>query len=142
MTDQWGLPLPWRRPPISANDRPHWAAKNKLAQEIKTAVGWVARAKKVPKLQAVMVEMVWYPGNNRRVDGENFAPTLKYCVDGLVSVGILPDDDSERVLSSRSRAVIQRNDPLRLTSPRLILVIQDASALAPLPHYGPEGQAL
>jgi hypothetical protein len=133
------LHLPWRRPPISANDRwPHYTVKAKIEKEVKLAAWALARRAKVPALDAILVELVWYPGTNRRVDGDNAAPTLKYLIDGLVQAGVLPDDNSERVLRSSCRAVLRRNDPWNKADPRLILAITDASALAPLPHYAPE----
>lgn len=139
MDADYVIHLPWRRPPISANDRwPHYAVKARVEQEIKHASWALARKAKIPPLEAILVELVWYPGNNRRVDGDNSAPTLKYLIDGLVKAGVLPDDNSERVLRGSCRAVMRRNDPWNKADARLILAITDASALAPLPHYAPE----
>lgn len=135
--DTWKLPLPWRRPPLSANDRPHWTVRNRINQEIKTAAWALAKSKRVPHLDAVILELVWYPGNNRHHDGDNMAPTLKALTDGLVAAKVLADDNGERVLDARLRAVPRRLDPFDGNEPRMILVIRDASALAPLPHYGP-----
>lgn len=133
----WELRLPWRRPPLSANDRPHWSTRNRLNQEIKTAAWALSKQARIPRLQAVTLELVWYPGNNRRCDGENIAPTLKALTDGLVSAKVLPDDNSERVLRSSCRAVPRRADPWDSPTPRMILIVRDASVLAPLPHYAP-----
>lgn len=131
--EEWVLRLPWRRWPLSMNSRwAHWSAEAKVKQEVKTAAWALARQAKIPPLKAIGLELVYYPGRNIRIDGENGAPTLKYCCDGLILAGVLPDDDSERVLISRSRAVIRRNDPADGAASRMDLVIKDMSALAPI----------
>ena len=136
---EWLVYLPYRRIPFSLNDRPAPHERNRINTEIKTTAFVMAKKAGVPPLAAVTIELVYYPGRNAKVDGENLAPTLKACIDGLVIAKILPDDNSERVLSARCRAVIRRNDPYDCSTPRMVLVIQDASALAPLPNYPPEG---
>lgn len=137
--DEWLLWLPWGRPPLSLNRQGgHPVTQHAIKQDIKKAAWALAKKRKIPQLSAIIVELVWYPGRNGTFDGDNMAPTLKYLIDGLVQAKVIPDDDSERVLSSRSRAVIRRNDPYDASTPRLILAIQDASALGPLPHYPPE----
>lgn len=137
---RWVIQLPWLRPPLSANDRwPHRAVEYRVQQEVKTAAWALAKAKKLPRLHAILIELVWYPADNRRRDGDNIAPTLKYLTDGLVAAKVLPDDNSERVLKSSTRVVIARNDPYDSGKPRLMLVITDASALAPLEDYAPQG---
>jgi crossover junction endodeoxyribonuclease RusA len=142
MDADWVLHLPWRAPPLSLNRQPgHPVAHSKVKQEVKTASWALAKNARIPALSAIMVELVWYPGRNGTFDGDNMAPTLKYLIDGLVQARVIPDDDSERVLSSRSRAIIRRNDPYDASTPRLVLAIQDASALGPMPHYAPKEQA-
>ena len=135
---RWVLLLPYRRLPLSANDRPHYQAKARITAEIRRDAWALAKAHRIPALKAVMVEFIHYPGNNVRHDGGNAAPTLKALIDGLVDAHVLPDDDSSRVLSESLRAVARRDDPYDLKTPRMVLVIRDASALAPLDHYGPE----
>lgn len=138
MTDgEWQLRLPWRRPPISLNDRLHHMVRNRLNQEIKQAAWALAKQAKVPPLTAVLLELAWYPGNNRRADGDNLAPTMKALTDGLVAAKVLPDDDGGRVLASTLRAVPRRADPWDSATPRMVLIIRDASVLAPIPHYAP-----
>lgn len=139
MTDDgvWVLALPWLRPPLTLNMRwPHPAVENKVRQEVKQA-GWaLAKQARIPQLGAVIVELVYYPANNRRQDGDNLAPTIKYLTDGLVLAKVIPDDSADRVLDSRCRIVLKRDDPYPSGRPRLRYVIKDASVLAgPLPHY-------
>jgi crossover junction endodeoxyribonuclease RusA len=133
----WAIKLPYRRPPMTENMRwPHPAAKNRVAQQVKQAAWALAKHHRIPALKAIIVELVYYPGNNRRIDGDNLAPTLKYLTDGLVKAAVLPDDNGERVLDSRCRAVPRRADPMDASQPRMMLIVRDASVLAPLPHYG------
>lgn len=138
MSESWALLLPYRNPPLSGNDRGHTRAMAAAKAEVRRA-GWaVAKRARLPKLQAVIAEIIYYPGNNRRRDGINLAPTMKVIMDGIVSAGVLPDDDAERVIRESQRVVYRRDDPYDQATPRLVLVLTDASAMAPLPHYGPE----
>lgn len=139
MTADWTLPLPWRRPPLNLNQRhAHWAVENKLKQEIKTETAKVARALRVPTLQGVIAELVYYPGNNRVMDSDNIAPTMKAVLDGLRVAHVLPDDDASRVLRTSQRIVLRRDDPYDGKTGRMYLHLLDASALAPtLPHFAP-----
>lgn len=130
--EEWRLALPYRRPPISLNGREHWSVRHRIMEELKTTAGWVARAAKVPKLQACTIRLTWFPGNNRRCDPDNLALTLKGLVDGLVLAKILPDDNAERVLNVELCVRLRRQDPYDRPDARMELLIRDASALAPL----------
>lgn len=128
--ETWRLPVPYRRPPLSMNDRTHWSTRNRIAQEVKRA-GWaIARGAKIPPLQAVIVELVWFKGDNRRADADNMAPTLKALQDGLVAAKVVPDDSGDRVLSARLSVVLARDDPYPGAGARMELRIRDASVLA------------
>jgi len=129
-TDEWRLPVPYRRPPLSLNGREHWSTRNRISAEVKRA-GWaVARGRKVPPLKAIIVELVWFKGDNRRADADNMAPTLKALQDGLVAAGVVPDDSGDRVLSARLSVVLRRDDPYPGAGARMELRIRDASVLA------------
>lgn len=139
MTDSWLLYLPFRRPPLAGNSRwAHPVQERRVQGDVQKAAWALARNKRIPALQAVIVELVWYPGRNGKYDSDNIAPTLKPLLDGLVKAKVLPDDNSERVLRASTRVVIRRNDPYDSGTPRMVLHIQDASVLAPLAHYAPE----
>lgn len=89
------LTLPYARPPISQNDRPHWAQAARLKKQISDDTQTLAVAAKLPRLVPfVDVVLVWYPADMRRRDTDNPAPTLKAAVDGLVA-----DDGSSHVRS-------------------------------------------
>jgi hypothetical protein len=143
MTDgQWLLTLPFRRPPLTGNARwSHWSREREAQQKVQTATWALAKQKRLPRLDAITAELVWYKGDNRRADADNIAPTVKPALDGLVKAHVLPDDNSDRVIRSSTRIVLRRDDPYDASTPRLVLVIRDASALAPLPHYAPEEAA-
>jgi crossover junction endodeoxyribonuclease RusA len=129
---EWRLPVPYRRPPLSLNGREHWSVRNRVGKDVKTAAWALARAAKVPRLQAVIVELVWFKGDNRRADADNMAPTLKALQDGLVAAGVVPDDSGDRVISARLSVVLARDDPYPGAGARMELRIRDASALAPM----------
>lgn len=132
MTCEWVLTLPYRRPPLSLNARyGHWSQPRKLEGNVREAAWALARQQRIPQLEAVTAELVWYPGNNRRYDADNISPTLKPAIDGLVKARVLADDNSTRVLATSQRVVLRRDDPHDSATGRLLLVIRDASALAP-----------
>lgn len=96
----WIIPLPYERPPLNLNQRLHWAARNRLVQQIKSDVHTLARFHKLPTgLDRVHVTLHWQPTTNRRRDSDNPSLTLKACVDGLTTYGLTDDDNSEHVTS-------------------------------------------
>lgn len=125
------VPLTYRRPPLTLNDRMNHFARNRISQQVKNDAWLLARHLKIPKLQAVILELVWHKGDNRRADADNIAATLKPLQDGLVKAGVLPDDSADRVLSARMSVILKRDDPYPERGPRMELRITDCSALAP-----------
>lgn len=96
----WELDLPWDRPPLSLNQRLHWARKAQISRAVKEAVQLIASAKRLPRgLEAAAITLHWQPTVNRRRDVDNPTPTLKAAVDALVLYGLVADDDSAHVLS-------------------------------------------
>lgn len=61
--------------------------------------GWAAaKEAKVPRLRpGAVVQMHFYPGDNRHRDRINLALVHKAVVDGVVEAGVLPDDSPEYV---------------------------------------------
>lgn len=98
MTDTWHLPLPFHRPPLSLNDRQHWATKARVTKTLRHAVATMARAKKVPACGRISVELHYQQKVARPIDGDNLMATVKPCVDGLRDAGVIPDDDTSRVV--------------------------------------------
>lgn len=99
MTDRcWHLTLPYTKPPLSLNDRSHWAAKARTTKAIRHAVTVLARAKRVPACDRIAVELHYQQKVARPVDGDNLIATVKPCVDGLRDAGVIADDDTSRVV--------------------------------------------
>lgn len=94
MTGVWHLPIPLvdGKPPLNANDRLHWAVKNRRVQDIKDAIGWRVREAKIPRLEHITVQLMFQPQDSRRRDPSNLMPTQKAGVDGLVVAGVVVDD--------------------------------------------------
>lgn len=120
--DVFVVPLPYLRPPLSLNQRLHWAAKAIKTQDIRKAVAVLARQHRTfvggrvtwPVKPPVTVELVWTVTDRRHRDTDNPVPTLKACIDGLRDSGLLRDDSSEYVPWSRTRIVLGAKAGLRL----------------------------
>lgn len=96
--------LPPRRE-LTANGRYHWAERARRARQIRWTAALEARLaglRPMPGPVAVTVTVV-YPRRGRH-DPENFAPSWKPAIDGLVDAGVLPDDDSTHVTQLACRA--------------------------------------
>lgn len=91
--------LPWKRPPLTANQRMHWAEKARITREVRQTACVLVKAAKAPKTTGrLVITLHWRPSVKRRRDSVNLAPLLKALVDGAVlDTGIAPDDDTEHV---------------------------------------------
>jgi len=85
--------IPWHRPPLTSNQRMHWAHKAKITKEVRNVAFMLARD--VPFLACIEVTLTWVVTSNRRRDEDNIVPTLKALCDGLVDADIVPDDTPE-----------------------------------------------
>ena len=82
---------------LSSNHRRDRRAETGDRQAWREAAGWRARQAKLPKLERIHI-VAWLSfGDKRRRDAHNYMPTLKAIVDGLVDVGVLPDDDDKHL---------------------------------------------
>lgn len=95
-TDQH-LGLPWAKPPLSLNDRLHWASRYRKQQEVKATVKLLARNAKLRPVEHAVVTLHYRPRDNRARDKDNLFATIKPCIDGLRDAGIFADDDSAHV---------------------------------------------
>lgn len=138
VTDTWSVLLPFRRIPLSGNDRGHTVAKHADQQKVKMLTRATIRRVGIPPLKAVILELIYYPGRNSGPDPDNITATMKYVIDGIVAAGVIPDDDPARVLKTSQAVVLRRLDPYDQGTPRMVIKIQDASALAPFEHVAPE----
>lgn len=90
---------------LTSNGRYHWADRARRSRQIRWTAALEARLaglQPVPGPVAVMVT-VTYPRRGRH-DPENYAPSWKPAIDGLVDAGVLPDDDSTHVVQVACRA--------------------------------------
>lgn len=89
------IPLPWTSPPLSANDRMHWAQKARITREVRQTACLLAR--KAPRTDRLVVTLHYRPRVTRRRDTVNLGPFIKALVDGLIDAGLAPDDDHGHV---------------------------------------------
>ena len=89
---QWDIRLPYVKPPLSLNDREHWAPRAKRVKEVRTASALLARQAGIPRLESARVRLVWLVSDRRKRDRENIVATLKPAIDGLVDAGVIEDD--------------------------------------------------
>ncbi|MFB7853787.1 hypothetical protein [Rhodococcus qingshengii] len=91
--------LPYEKPPLSMNDRMHWAEKARITAAVRKTACLEAQSHHVPTGHAhVTVGLHYRPVNNRKRDADNLVPVLKACCDGLVDYG-LTDDDTPDLMS-------------------------------------------
>lgn len=87
---QWTIDLPWKSPPLSMNDRMHWAQKAKITRTIRLLAK--VKTRNIPDLERCRAELVWHVGDRRKRDLDNPWPTMKALCDGLVDAEIVADD--------------------------------------------------
>lgn len=125
------LELPAGQELLNSNHRRHWSAHNRITQEIKNNTIKMARAQKVPPLKRVHIVGVHRPVHNRVRDAGNLYPSFKACVDGLVSAGVLSNDDDAHVVGPDmvTGPIDQVAKARKLKHGSLILVLAELPAL-------------
>lgn len=93
MGAEWVIPLPFSKPPLSLNQRMHWARKAKITKDLRMIAR--VKARSIPDLERCQVELVWFVNDKRRRDTDNPVLTFKALCDGLVDAEIVPDDTPE-----------------------------------------------
>ena len=89
---EWLLVLPWDKPPLSANQRVHWAKRARLTKQVVGDVQWLVRAQRIPSLGRCSVQLHYRPLTNRHRDTDNLVASLKPVCDAIVREGLVPDD--------------------------------------------------
>lgn len=100
----WRVELPVGTFLLNDNQRLNKWRKAEYIDLIRRACGFAALAAKVPAFQRIHVFYVVHPATKgRRRDPGNWSPTAKAGIDGLVDAGVVPDDNSDRVLGGDPR---------------------------------------
>ncbi|MDO8885757.1 hypothetical protein [Candidatus Oleimmundimicrobium sp.] len=68
----------------------HWAKRAKVKKEWEESIGWLLKAKKVPKMQKCYMQVLISFADNKKRDEHNFLHDA--LADSLVKAGIIPDD--------------------------------------------------
>lgn len=90
--------LPWTTPPVHANQRHHWSEAWLARRDARNTTTWLIHSHRIPPQPHITVGLQWAPPTNRRRDGgENLAPLLKACIDGIVNARVVPDDTPDYV---------------------------------------------
>jgi len=88
---------------MSSNDREHRQVVRRKTAEVREMAGWVAKAARLPRFEAVHVcAFIQYP-TARKADPPNAWPTVKAILDGLTDAGVWDDDDSTHVVATEFR---------------------------------------
>jgi crossover junction endodeoxyribonuclease RusA len=118
--NQYEIVLPYTKPPLSLNQRLHWAVKAKLVKEVRTATAQLAKQAQIPPLEAVEITLIYTPKTARKRDTDNLFATLKPAVDGLVDAGVIADDNTEIV--TKLSVLIA---PVSKTAPKIVLFLHE-----------------
>jgi Holliday junction resolvase RusA-like endonuclease len=96
MTESAIVQLPWSKPPLSMNDRPHHMTRARLTKGMRRDAHMLADDSRLPRgLDRVQVALHYRPRDRRRRDSDNLMPVLKALCDGLVDYGLVADDTPE-----------------------------------------------
>jgi hypothetical protein len=137
----WHVTLPWRRPPLMANDTGTLRNSMVARAACRDDMARVARSLRIPPATGpVVAVLTWYHATNKVVDSDNVAPTLKRILDGLRIAGVLQDDSGRHVMLTAQRCIPRDLDPFPGAGPRLVLSLYDAQHLD-LPHLEPSPSA-
>lgn len=114
VADSWEITLPYKRPPLSLNDRMHWAKKAALTKLIRAQTAALVRAKHIPACDRIDVTLHWQPDTIRPRDSDNPVATLKPAIDGIRDAGVVVDDAHARVHSGVHIHDVHRGDTARV----------------------------
>lgn len=89
--------LPFSSPPLSLNQRLHWAAKARLSRTVRDVTHAAAKAANLTPVEAATVTLHYRQKVQRPIDKDNLMATIKPAIDGLRDAGVLVEDDSTRV---------------------------------------------
>jgi hypothetical protein len=88
---------------LNENQKLDWWIRAQRVQGWRLAAGWSAKQERLPKLDYARIVCELRFTDTRRRDPNNWAPTAKACVDGLVDAGVFSDDDNTHVIGPDMR---------------------------------------
>lgn len=90
---------------LTSNDRGGWTKHHRTIRHWREQAGWAAVAARVRPIpgRVLVLGEVRLAGPARRRDAGNWYPSAKAALDGLVDVGVLPDDRAEIVVGPDMR---------------------------------------
>jgi hypothetical protein len=110
-TSTYCIVIPAVPPSGNVYSRLHWTKRMDLIAEWFYLVS-IAHASQKWTGDVVRFEAVIYFKEKRRRDIANWITTLdKMCLDHIVSLGVIPDDDSEHVPEWRVRFEVDKDNP-------------------------------
>ena len=86
---------------LNLNETLHKRVKSARIQQIRQAARGAALRQHIPRLGTVTAELHFIPTTRQRRDPENWTPTSKAIVDGLILAGVA-DDDSPAYFTPRT----------------------------------------
>lgn len=94
---------------LNVNQRLHWAPKAQITRDLRAIGALKGRSSGVVLKRPCILRIVFgWPDNHAR-DDDNYLPTIKALVDGLVTdAGLLPDDSRHWITERRYRSDITR----------------------------------
>lgn len=112
------LQFAYTSPPLTANQRMHWARRAKITARLRAEACAKANLADIPPLGRCEVSLTWFVRDKRRRDADNIVPTLKAWADGLVDAHVTVDDTPE-YMRKLMPAIVYRPDAV----PHLVLTI-------------------
>ena len=125
------IQLPPGQELLNSNDRRNRYVEARLVKNLRNTACQIAQAQKVPLLDRVHITGIHRPVNNRVRDAANLYPSYKAAIDGLVSAGVLSNDDDAHVVGPDmvTGPIDQVAKARKLPSGSLILVLTELPAL-------------
>lgn len=109
----WQIDTPWTRPPLTANQRLHWAKRAELTRAVRGWAAYTFSGATFPN-GPVTVDLTWHVPDRRRRDADNLVPTLKALCDGLVDAGVAADDTPDLMDKRMPQIIHTPGEPARL----------------------------
>lgn len=123
----WDLTHQARPPTMNAYRRLHHYDRAAVDLEWRQTFAWLARAARVPRLDAALVTVAQTCRRPPLPDVGACFPIAKAAIDGLVDARVIPDDDPAHLLALTFVA------PTRSDLDRFLLIVQEADPEGPRP---------